>query len=78
MDMLKKFFPFSFNAKDIGNLIIHIIIYLVAGVVGGWVLGLIGIIPFIGLITDLIGKLLGLYCLIGIALAVLDYFKLLK
>ena len=78
MDMLKKLFPFSFKATDMGGMIINIIIYLVVGLVGGWVLGLIGLIPLIGLLADLIGKLLGLYCLIGIVLAVLDHFKLLK
>ena len=78
MDMLKKYFPFSFKAKDVKDLVINIVIYLVVSIVGGWVLGLIGAIPVIGLIADLIGALLGLYCLVGIVLALLDYFKLLK
>ena len=78
MDMLKKYFPFSFKAKDVKDLVINIVSYLVVSIVGGWVLGLIGAIPVIGLIADLIGALLGLYCLVGIVLALLDYFKLLK
>lgn len=78
MDMLKKYFPFSFKAKDVKDLVINIVIYLVVSIVGGWVLGLIGAIPVIGLIADLVGALLGLYCLVGIVLALLDYFKLLK
>ena len=78
MDMLKKYFPFSFKAKDVKDLVINIVIYLVVSIVGGWVLGLIGAIPVIGLIADLIGALLGLYCLVGIVLALLDHFKLLK
>jgi len=78
MDMLKKFFPFSFKSKDVKDLIINIVIYLVAGIVGGWVLGLLGGIPLLGVIFDLIGSLFGLYCLVGIVLAVLDFLKILK
>ena len=33
MDMLKKFFPYSFGAKDITNLIVKIIVYIVVGAV---------------------------------------------
>ena len=54
MDMLKKYFPFSFKAKDVKDLVINIVIYLVVSIVGGWVLGLIGAIPVIGLIADLV------------------------
>ena len=45
MDMLKKYFPFSFKAKDVKDLVINIVIYLVVSIVAGWVLGLIGAIP---------------------------------
>lgn len=78
MDMLKKFFPFSFKAKEVKDLIINIVIYLVVSIVGGWVLGLLGGIPLIGAVAGLVSSLLGLYCLVGIVLAVLDYLKILK
>ncbi len=78
MDMLKKIFPFSFKSKEVKDLVINIVIYLVASIVGGWLLGLLGGIPLLGVIFDLIGSLFGLYCLVGIVLAVLDYFKILK
>ena len=48
MDMLKKFFPFSFGAKDVANLIIKIIIYLVIDVVLGFVIGLLS-----GIVVDI-------------------------
>ena len=41
MDILKKFFPLSFGAKDVANLIIKIIIYAVIDVVLGVVIGLL-------------------------------------
>ena len=77
MDMLKKIFPFSFKSKEVKDLVINIVIYLVASIVGGWLLGLLGGIPLLGVIFDLIGSLFGLYCLLGIVLAVLDFLKIL-
>lgn len=79
MDMLKQFFPFSFAAKnDLTALIINILVYIVAGAVIGFVLGLLGGIPIIGFLFSLIGWIVGLYCLVGLVLAVLDYMKVLK
>ena len=50
MDFLKKFWPFSFRAKDVSNLIISLLIYVVIYVVCGLVIGLLDFIPVIGLI----------------------------
>jgi hypothetical protein len=85
MDMLKKFFPFSFNVKekDITNLVVSIIIYVVAGVVVGLILGLIGSILgnlffLLGWIVGIPNTLFGLYCLLGIVISVLNFFNILK
>lgn len=86
MDMLKKFFPYSFGAKDVTALVIKIIVYVVAMVIGGLLLGLIGLISgwipvlgaIIGWILGAIGTVIEVYCVIGIVLAILDYLKLLK
>ena len=48
MDQLKKFFPWSFKALDVKALVIAIIIYIVIGFIGGLIIGLLSIIPFIG------------------------------
>lgn len=72
MDMLKKFFPYSFGAKDVAALVIKIIVYVVASALLGFVLG---IIPFIG---GILGTLVGLYCTAGWVIALLDYLKVLK
>lgn len=72
MDMLKKFFPYSFGAKDVAGLIIKIVVYIVASAVLGFVVGLI---PLVG---GLIGSLIGLYSTVGLVLAILDYLKVLK
>lgn len=78
MDTLKKFFPFSFGAKDVAELVVKIIIYVVAGAVIGFLLSIIGKIPLIGIITGLIGTLVGIYTTAGIVIAILDYCKVFK
>ncbi len=70
---LKKIFPLSFKyVKDITNLIIGIIIYVVLGAIGGV---LIGLVPIVGLI---IGGLLDLYVAIGVVLLILAFLKIIK
>ena len=71
MDMLKKFFPYSFGAKDVAALVIKIIVYVVVSAVVGFVLGLI---PLVG---GLAGSIVGLYCTAGWIIAILDYLKVL-
>jgi len=78
MDLLKKVFPFSFKAKDLGKFIVSLLIYIVIGVVGGLVIGLLAKIPVIGLLAGILGALLDLYGLIGIVLAILVFVKVVK
>ena len=79
MDLLKKFFPFSFTAKaDVTALVVNVIIYLAAGVLIGFAIKLVSIIPIIGFIVGLLGGVIDLYILVGIILSCLDYFKVLK
>lgn len=78
MEMLKKYFPFAFGAKDIAALVIKIIVLLVVGAVITWVIGLLGAIPVVGLVVGLVCGLIDLYVLANIVLAILDYCKVLK
>ncbi len=79
MEMLKKFFPYSFKEKkDVAALVINIIVYIVAGFVIGVAAGLLGLIPFIGVLVNIVAGAADLYILIGIVLSLLDYFKVLK
>lgn len=75
MDMLKKFFPFAFmvKTKDVTSLIVSIVIHVVASAVLGFVLGLLGRIPVVGLIAGVLGTVIGLYCLVAIVLSVLVF-----
>ena len=86
MYMLKKFFPYSFGAKDVTNLVVKIIVYLIGGFVAGAVLALAGAITgwipvlggVIGALLGVVGGASGLYVFIGIVLLLLDYFKVIK
>ena len=79
MDMLKKYFPYSFGAKELKDLIIKIIVYVVAGVVIGTVASVIGLIPLIGgILVWIIGTVANIYTTAGWIVAILDYLKVLK
>lgn len=84
MDILKKFFPFSFSVqqKNVNSLIACIAIYVVGfivlsllGVLFGWILGNI---PVLGWLVGFITGLLDTYCTGGIVLAILKFVNVLK
>ena len=83
MEILKKFFPYSFKAKkDVAALIVNIIVYLVAELIAGAIIGLVstilGGIAILAWALGVVGGLVGLYALIGIVLSILDYLKVIK
>ena len=78
MDMIRKVFPYSLGAKEVKELVIKILVYLVAGIIIGALIGVLAKIPVLGLIFSLVGAIVDLYCFVGIILAVLDYMKVLK
>ena len=79
MDMLKKYFPYSFTEKkDVAALIINIIAYVVVGAIIGAVIGFLSSIPILGWIIGILGTLVEIYITAGIIISVLDYLKILK
>ena len=79
LDLLKKYFPYSFGKKPTQqDLIKAILLYVVAGFVGGLVIGLLGKIPLIGFLFGIVGTVVEIYVVAGIVLTVLDYKKMLK
>jgi hypothetical protein len=79
MDTLKKLFPLSFtHKKDIGALIVNILIHIVADIIAGAVIGLLAGLPLIGWIFTLAGSLIGLYFTVGLILSILHYFNIVK
>ncbi len=72
MDFLKKFFPFSFRPKKVTkDFVLTIVLYAVASIVAGIILGLLSRIPFIGFLFSIASYLFGLYCTAGIVFAIL-------
>lgn len=80
MDMIKKFFPFSFNfkEKDTNGLIVSIVIYIVLMLVSGVAMWLLGFIPLVNILTGIIGWIIEIYAVAGIVFAVLNFFNVLK
>ncbi len=87
MDTLKKIFPLSFKyTKDVANLIIGILIYLVVGIVAGFAIALatmiVGWIPIVGALVGwalgIVASLIELYILAGIVIQILVFVKVIK
>ena len=61
MDALKKFFPYSFGAKDTNALVVKIVVYIVAAILAGVVLALAGLLTgWIPVLGAIIGTLLSI------------------
>jgi hypothetical protein len=73
MDVLKKFFPISFGARDVAGLVLRIIIYVLANAAMAFLIGLLRHVWLLGPLTFAMGGLTELYLVGGVVLAVLDY-----
>ena len=78
MDIFKKIFHFSFNSKDVTNLIIALIFYIIVCGICGAIIGFLAKIPILGIVFSLLGSVLGIYGLIGIVLSVLTFIKVIE
>lgn len=73
---MRAFFPLSAKAYDLKSLLIIALVYIAASVATGFVLGLVGWIPLVGKLFIIISQLIDLYCLAGIVVAAMIYFKI--
>ena len=78
MAYIKSLFPQAMQAKDLKGLLIAILIYVIVNFVGGFVLGLLSKIPLLGFVFGLVGWVLSIYCAVGIIVAILVFFKIVK
>lgn len=79
MELLKKYFPFSFTEKNtLSSLVVILMYYLVAMMVAGLIFWIMSLIPIVDIIGWIIGPIAELYLVGGAVLAALDYFKILK
>lgn len=73
---MREFFPLSAKTYDLKSLLIVVLIYIVVSVATGIVLGLLSWIPLLGKIIGIASQLIDLYCLAGIVVAIMIYFKI--
>ena len=82
MDLLKKFWPMSFNLKEkeVKPFVVTLVIYVVAGFIAGVLLGILGLIklPLLGVILGLVGTVVDVYCTAGIVFAILKFVNVFK
>ena len=76
--MLKTLFPQAYKAKDLGALIVALIVYIVIDFVCGLIIGLLSALPLIGFLFSIIGWAIGVYAFVGIILSLLVFFKIVK
>ena len=77
MNSLKIYFPLAFTEKkDIMAVVANVALHIVAGWIAGIVLGIVGILPVIGLLAGLAGAAVEFYLLVSMILSVLDYCKI--
>ncbi len=74
---MDAFFPLNKNVKrkNISSLIIAVLLYIVLAVVVGVLQKLLGAIPVVNSVMDIIGWLVWAYCVIGIILAIIKFVK---
>ena len=78
MDYIKRLFPQAMQATELKGLLIAILIYAVVNFVGGIVLGLLSNIPLVGFVFGVCSWALTVYCAVGIIVALLVFFKIIK
>ena len=78
MNLLKKYFPFSFGPADTKAFIITLVVYALVGGVVGFLIGILSHIWLIGWIFGIIGSLVDLYVLAGVILTILSFTGLIK
>ena len=87
MDILKTLFPLSFKKTgSVADLIVGILIYLVVGIVAGFLLGLAGLLggwipvagAILGWVLRLVGTVVEVYVIGGIVILALVYAKVIE
>lgn len=81
MDFLKKLFPMSFACTgEVSTLVKTVIIYIVADIIVGLAVSLIGLagIEILSILVGAVGSLVGLYATAGIVFSFLVHFKVFK
>ncbi|MDD3165730.1 MAG: hypothetical protein PHS97_07720 [Oscillospiraceae bacterium] len=74
---MEKYFPLNQTVVrgDVGSFVIALVIYLFAPSIVGIVVALLHWLPLVGWLLGITSSLFSLYCLVGLILVVIKYFK---
>ena len=78
MELLKQLWPFSFQTKNVSDLIVKAILYVVFATLFSILMGVLSKIVVINVIMAIIGTIADIYLIIGLILLFLNYFKVIK
>ena len=79
MEFLKAVWPTPFRIEkgNLSSFLVRLILLVVVCTVIGILIGVLAKIPFVGILFGLVGSLVELYSLVGVALCFLVYFGVL-
>ena len=79
MEVLRKLYPYSFQCKgELKKLVLTVVAYVVINAIIGLVLSVLGAVPILGLIFDVLGWFIGLYFIVAVITAIMSYFNILE
>ena len=80
MDFVKKYWPMPFKVKsgDVNSFLKVLIVFFVACLVVGALIGVLAKLPIIGIIFSIVGSLVEIYSIVGAALCVLKFIGTVK
>lgn len=80
MDFLKKLWPTPFKIEkgNVVSFVVQLLVFLILTALFGWLIGLLGALPIVGIVFRIVGSLMGIYTLIGAVLCLLKFLDLVK
>lgn len=78
MELLKQLWPFSFQTKNVSDLIIKVVLHVIFAALFSILVGVLSKVVVINVIMAIIGTIADIYLLIGLILLFLNYFKVIK
>ena len=80
MDIIKKIWPtpFKVEEKNAEQMVVQLIVFVAAFLVASILIWILHFIPIVNILCGILGTLVDVYCLVGIALVLLRFFGVLK
>ena len=80
MDILKKLWPipFKITEKDVTSFVVQLVIFILVCAVASVLIGILSLVPIVGILVGIVGRLVELYGLIGTILCSLVFLGVIK